>query len=700
MSPADSAGRSCNGTNESTCSRENETGIENCQRNDLVCRLEAAYRLPQNSALKQQPIRNVRDRFGRLLTVRFRDPMRVKRSEHAASPECKVGRNGISPSRPANQRHLTTPGIKAGSPRWDECSSRHTTAAPLRPSSLQHVADRLAHFQCTRIIVHPTNVTVRRNILGAELKHGLTIVGIDLDWTLRWCSLLTCVCCLKLTIIRDYFTVIMQPLFAFSALCTDKLCICSTLRMSTLVAHTALPLFFTVLILRVPRVADKLCICSTLRMSTLVAHTALPLFFTVLILRLSRVADKLCICSTLRMSTLVAHTALPLFFTVLILRVSRVADKLCICSTLRMSTLVAHTALPLFFTVLILRLSRVADKLCICSTLRMSTLVAHTALPLFFTVLILRVSRVADKLVPRVADKLCICCTLRMSTLVAHTALPLFFTVLILRVPRFADKLCICSTLRMSTLVAHTALPLFFTVLILRVSRVADNALGVFFVIRFHNGNDVWQSEIGIIYAQETKRALEVTGYLLALVDIKMCLPHYCNRAMTHDTFSSGERWSKLEMEQRRECESGDKRDHLEESRLPTPTFAELPSSRSQTIAASTFPALATVAYFLRARDFGHFHSMLSISRIRGDVVVRLLASHLGEPGSSHTWVFSGSLPPLHSSTSPYSPNFTLMGSQHFAVKSRPNLFTHSLAIHDSGSKWHTLVIAYDDARS
>ncbi|KAJ8880624.1 hypothetical protein PR048_017094 [Dryococelus australis] len=83
-------------------------------------------------------------------------------------------------------------------------------------------------------------------------------------------------------------------------------------------------------------------------------------------------------------------------------------------------------------------------------------------------------------------------------------------------------------------------------------------------------------------------------------------------------------------------------------------------------------------------------------SRGRGGVVIRL-----GEPGSICSGVapgflrvgivpddatgqlvfsgFSSSLSPFHSGTVPYSPHFTLIGSQDHVVKSRPNRFTHSL---------------------
>ncbi|KAJ8871369.1 hypothetical protein PR048_027686 [Dryococelus australis] len=74
--------------------------------------------------------------------------------------------------------------------------------------------------------------------------------------------------------------------------------------------------------------------------------------------------------------------------------------------------------------------------------------------------------------------------------------------------------------------------------------------------------------------------------------------------------------------------------------------------------------------------------------RGRGGIVVRLLASHLGQPDSFHGGVAPGfshvkswrTMPlPLQSSTAPNSPRFTLIGSQELDVKSRPNLFTHAL---------------------
>ncbi|KAJ8891138.1 hypothetical protein PR048_010652 [Dryococelus australis] len=60
--------------------------------------------------------------------------------------------------------------------------------------------------------------------------------------------------------------------------------------------------------------------------------------------------------------------------------------------------------------------------------------------------------------------------------------------------------------------------------------------------------------------------------------------------------------------------------------------------------------------------------------RGRGGLVVKLLASHLGEPAG-----FLGviTLPtPLQSSAAPFSPHFTIVGSQDLDVKSRPNLST------------------------
>ncbi|KAJ8888316.1 hypothetical protein PR048_007803 [Dryococelus australis] len=86
--------------------------------------------------------------------------------------------------------------------------------------------------------------------------------------------------------------------------------------------------------------------------------------------------------------------------------------------------------------------------------------------------------------------------------------------------------------------------------------------------------------------------------------------------------------------------------------------------------------------------------------RGHGGVVVRLLASHLGEPDSipggvtprfsrvrivpddaAGRRVISGDIPftpHLHSGAAPYSPRFTLIGSQGHNIKIRPNIFTHS----------------------
>ncbi|KAJ8890574.1 hypothetical protein PR048_010083 [Dryococelus australis] len=90
------------------------------------------------------------------------------------------------------------------------------------------------------------------------------------------------------------------------------------------------------------------------------------------------------------------------------------------------------------------------------------------------------------------------------------------------------------------------------------------------------------------------------------------------------------------------------------------------------------------------------------VPRGRGGVMARLLASHLGEPGSipggaapvlSHVIIvaddaasrqaFSGVNnfpPPLHSGAASFTPRFTLIGSQYLGVKSHPNLFNHSMS--------------------
>ncbi|KAJ8896838.1 hypothetical protein PR048_002184 [Dryococelus australis] len=95
----------------------------------------------------------------------------------------------------------------------------------------------------------------------------------------------------------------------------------------------------------------------------------------------------------------------------------------------------------------------------------------------------------------------------------------------------------------------------------------------------------------------------------------------------------------------------------------------------------------------------------LGMGEGHGGVVVRLLASHLGKPGSIpigvtpgflHVGVvpydatgricdwlvgFLGDLPlpsPFHSDAAPYQPGFTLIGSQDLGVKSYSYLFTHS----------------------
>ncbi|KAJ8898091.1 hypothetical protein PR048_003451 [Dryococelus australis] len=64
----------------------------------------------------------------------------------------------------------------------------------------------------------------------------------------------------------------------------------------------------------------------------------------------------------------------------------------------------------------------------------------------------------------------------------------------------------------------------------------------------------------------------------------------------------------------------------------------------------------------------------------RADVVVRLLASHLGVPGSIPGWAAPGfpQVGIVPDGAAPYSPRFTLISSQDLDVKSRPNPFTHS----------------------
>ncbi|KAJ8867470.1 hypothetical protein PR048_031272 [Dryococelus australis] len=96
------------------------------------------------------------------------------------------------------------------------------------------------------------------------------------------------------------------------------------------------------------------------------------------------------------------------------------------------------------------------------------------------------------------------------------------------------------------------------------------------------------------------------------------------------------------------------------------------------------------------ASGFSHFGNVPDHRVIISDsdcVVVRLLASHLSEPcpiagwftldflkgESCRTMPLVGGDLPFHSGAAPYSPRFTLVGSQDLAVKSRTNLFTHAL---------------------
>ncbi|KAJ8892173.1 hypothetical protein PR048_004753 [Dryococelus australis] len=113
----------------------------------------------------------------------------------------------------------------------------------------------------------------------------------------------------------------------------------------------------------------------------------------------------------------------------------------------------------------------------------------------------------------------------------------------------------------------------------------------------------------------------------------------------------------------------------------------------------------------VRTHDIGNYG--------RGGVVVKLLASHTGEPGSisgglapgfSHVgivpddsdgqWGFLGDLPfppPLHSGAFPYSPHFTLIGSQDPDVKRHPNhsTFGNSLIHHGSSEVAHGLAFGW-----
>ncbi|KAJ8870473.1 hypothetical protein PR048_029495 [Dryococelus australis] len=92
-------------------------------------------------------------------------------------------------------------------------------------------------------------------------------------------------------------------------------------------------------------------------------------------------------------------------------------------------------------------------------------------------------------------------------------------------------------------------------------------------------------------------------------------------------------------------------------------------------------------------------------SHVTCGVVVRLFASHHGEPGSipggvtprfPHSGIvsarFLGDLPfppPLHSGAAPYSPRFTLIGSQELVVESCPNLITQISSLRtNSGLFW------------
>ncbi|KAJ8875835.1 hypothetical protein PR048_023736 [Dryococelus australis] len=94
----------------------------------------------------------------------------------------------------------------------------------------------------------------------------------------------------------------------------------------------------------------------------------------------------------------------------------------------------------------------------------------------------------------------------------------------------------------------------------------------------------------------------------------------------------------------------------------------------------------------------------LLLQRSSGDVVARLLAFHIGEPGSIPGGVAPGFLhvgivpddaagrwsllfpPPLHSGTAPHSPHFTLIGSEDLDVKSRPSFSTPLLWLGRGGA--------------
>ncbi|KAJ8866777.1 hypothetical protein PR048_032638, partial [Dryococelus australis] len=145
---------------------------------------------------------------------------------------------------------------------------------------------------------------------------------------------------------------------------------------------------------------------------------------------------------------------------------------------------------------------------------------------------------------------------------------------------------------------------------------------------------------------------------------------------------------------------------------LPIPSLTFLsPRSTKARKPQSTFVSLINRRSRQCPQEYGC--AIIDYSGGCGGKVVRLLASHLNEPGSiscgvvpgfSHARGWAGFLQdipfpsPFHSGVALYSSNFTLIGSEDLHVKSCPNLFTHSL-IHYS-AKLFVFVVRMEQLRN
>ncbi|KAJ8870382.1 hypothetical protein PR048_029403 [Dryococelus australis] len=120
---------------------------------------------------------------------RIMQPMRAERGDYGAALECKGGRNGISPRRPADQRQLpagfphdtfvgvTPPGTQPGYPWWEASS---TTTKPSRPQEKSFSPKTGSDVQGVLVLALksiPSKRIKRRHNINAHLRN----LGSKLD---------------------------------------------------------------------------------------------------------------------------------------------------------------------------------------------------------------------------------------------------------------------------------------------------------------------------------------------------------------------------------------------------------------------------------------------------------------------------------------------------------------------------------------